>query len=208
MAKSFPQADITGIDRSPEFLDIARQHSNKISNLSFQLADLYDLPFSDNSIDFIYVRLVLMHLADPMLALNSFKRVLRPGGRLLIEDADRSCMFFEPEPQSFTNFWQKVQEGQRRLGGDPNIGRKLASLLCAADFQQLQNEVQPIVGGGAEIAFLVHTLMPSLNLYLEPAERPRGAIAISDLQALSKDRCASFYHFWFVVSGEKTTMGR
>jgi ubiquinone/menaquinone biosynthesis C-methylase UbiE len=202
MAESFPNAEVIGIDRSPELMQLASEH-NAVKNLSFQLADLYELPFLDNSFDFVYARLVFMHLTDPILALQSLKRVLRPGGRLLIEDADRDCMFFEPAPMSFRDFWQKVQAGQRRFGGDPNIGRKLAPYLKQACFQNLQIEVQPIVGGGDEIAFFVRTLLPSLNSYLEPEDRAAGEAAIDDLLKMSRDIRASFFHFWFVISGEK-----
>lgn len=203
MAKQFPQANVIGIDRSAELLQVACDHDGDVSNLSFQSADLYDLPFPDNSMDFVYARLVFMHLVDPIRALQSLKRVLRPGGRVLIEDADRDCMFFEPRPSSFNHFWQQVQAGQRRLGGDPNVGRKLASYLKEVAFQHVQIEMQPIVGGGDDIAFLVRTLLPSLNLYLPEEERAAGNRAIQDLRALSQDARACFYHLWFVVSGEK-----
>ncbi len=204
MAKYFSQATIIGIDRSEELLEIAHDTYRDTSNLSFQLADLYKLPFADNSFDFIYVRLVFMHLSEPLLAIESLKRVLRPGGRLLIEDADRDCMFFEPQPPSFQAFWQKVQEGQRRRGGDPNVGRKLASYLKASLLKNLHIEVQPIIGGGEEISFLIETLMPSLNLYLDTTERAQGEIAIKALEELAQDPCSSFYHFWFAVSAEKS----
>ncbi len=203
MAENFLQSEIIGIDRSPELLEIAQAQNRDLKNLSFQQADLYELPFADNSFDFIYARLVFMHLTDPIKALQSLKRVLRPKGRLLIEDADRDCMFFEPAPASFDNFWKKVQEGQRRLGGDPNVGRKLAPYLKQLNFQKVKIETQPIVGGGEEIEFLVRTLLPSLNIYLEPQDRSDGETAINDLLKMSEDRRASFYHFWFVVSGEK-----
>lgn len=203
IAKHFPEANVIGIDRSVEFLNIAQENYGETPNLCFQQADIYDLPFEDNQFDFIYTRLVFMHLTDSILALRNIRRVLKPGGRLLIEDADRDCMLFEPQPESFNLFWQKVQEGQRRLGGDPNIGRKLACYLKSSEFQNLQIEVQPIIGGGDEIAFLTRTLMPSLNLYLEPEDRERGAAAIRDLEKLSQEAGASFYHFWFVVSGSR-----
>lgn len=51
---------------------------------------------------------------------------------MLIEDADRNCMFFEPEPDNFSTYWKLIQEGQRRLGGDPNVGRRLATCAAAA----------------------------------------------------------------------------
>ena len=203
IAKHAKQAEVIGIDRSPELLKHAHDAYQKTSNLSFQQADLYDLPFPDNSIDFIYVRLVFMHLLDPISALLSLKRVLKPGGRLLIEDGDRDCMFFEPMPLHFQQFWQKVQEGQRRLGGDPNVGRKLGTYLKKTHFQHLQIEAQPIIGDGDDIAFLVRTLMPSLNLYLLPEERAFGELAIKELAELSRANDASFYHFWFTVSGAK-----
>ena len=100
IAKNFPQCHVTAIDRSAELLMMAHERSSaeSYSNLKFQEANLYELPFADDSFDFIYVRLVFMHLDKPHAALESLKRVLKPGGRILIEDADRDCMFFEPTP--------------------------------------------------------------------------------------------------------------
>jgi SAM-dependent methyltransferase len=203
MAQHAPKTKVLGIDRSSELLKIANEKYSHIQNLSFQEADLYDLPFSKEHFDYIYARLVFMHLNDPISALLNLKRVLRPGGTLLIEDADRDCMFFEPEPSSFKSFWQKVQDGQRRLGGDPNIGRKLAPHLKETGFHNVQIEAQPIIGNGEEIKFLARTLLRSLNLYLEPSDREEGERAIDDLIKLTQDPRASFYHFWFVVSGKK-----
>jgi len=196
-------AEVIGVDRSPELLVRARELNRGVPNLSFVEGDLYDLPFADASFDFVYARLVFMHLADPKLALANIRRVLRPGGRVLIEDADRDCMFFEPAPLTFASFWQKVQDGQRRLGGDPNVGRRLAPYLKETGFSDVRPEVQSILGGGGEIEFLASTLMPSLNIYLNPSDRAQGEVAIRDLHALARDPRSSFYHFWFAVSGGK-----
>jgi hypothetical protein len=122
----------------------------------------------------------------------------------LIEDADRDCMFFEPAPPSFAPFWNKVQEGQRRLGGDPNIGRRLATYFKQSHLEDVRVESQPIIGGGSDIQFLVRTLLPSLNTYLLPEDRAAGAHAIADLGAMALQPGAMFYHFWFVVSGKKS----
>lgn len=205
LAKLYPNAQIIGLDRSGELLEDARRNvEGAQDNLSFQEGDLYELPFADESFDFIYVRLVFMHLANPFQALKSLKRVLRSNGRILIEDADRDCMFFEPAPESFALFWKKIQEAQRVLGGDPNVGRKLAPYLKESGFSNVNIEAQPIIGGGEEIAFLVRTLLPSLNLYQESSEREAGESAIRDLERLAHDPRATFYHFWFAVSGQKS----
>jgi len=193
---------VIGLDRSPELLELARQQEYP-PNLEFAEGDVYDLPFPEASFDFVYARLVFMHLTQPRLALENILRVLKPGGRLLIEDADRDCMFFEPSTKRFQNFWVKVQEGQRKLGGDPNVGRRLATYLIEAGFQDLNIETQPIIGGGSEIKFLAETLMPSLNVYLDPSDRSEGQQAIDDLMKLSDLPTAKMYHFWFAVSGRK-----
>ncbi len=194
---------VTGIDRSEELLSVAATDTAEVRNLNFLKADVYELPFADNTFDFIYARLVFMHLSDPLKALANLHRVLKPGGRLLIEDADRDCMFFEPAPKSFSKFWERVQAGQRRQGGDPNVGRKLVPLLLQSGFTNPIVEVQPILGDGVDIEFLVRTLMPSLNIYLAPEDRAEGEQAIADLLMMSKDPLATFYHFWFIASGEK-----
>lgn len=201
MARAYSAAQITGFDRSDELLASARLQ--KEPNLTFAAGDLYHLPYKDKSFDLVYARLVFMHLTDPVAAIDELQRVLKPGGTLLIEDADRDCMFFEPSPATFPPFWRKVQEGQRRLGGDPNIGRKLASYFKQAEFQNVVVEAQPIIGGREEIQFLVRTLLPSLNTYLAPEDRVAGAQAIADLGAMATNAEAMFYHFWFVVSGKK-----
>jgi len=203
MAEHHPEARIVGLDRSPELLQAAQSSLAGLSQVDLVEGDLYDLDFAEASFDFVYARLVFMHLCDPLRALASLQRILRPGGRILIEDADRDCMFFEPRPPSFPSFWQKVQEGQSRAGGDPNVGRRLAPYLKEANFTDVRIEAQPIIGDGRDIAFLTRTLMPSLNHYLEPEDRAGGALAINDLAMLALDPRATFYHLWFAVSGTK-----
>lgn len=201
IAQYFPELAVTGVDRSPELLTEARKDAQGVT---FIEGDLYDLPFEDKSFDFIYVRLVFMHLSEPQRALKNLLRVLKPGGKILIEDADRDCMFFEPAPASFSDFWKKVQDGQRRLGGDPNVGRKLAPYFKEEGLLNVTIETQPIIGKGEEIEFLARTLLPSLNVYLQPHEREAGLSAIADLRELATKHEATFYHFWFVASGTKS----
>lgn len=55
--------------------------------------DALHLPFSDESLDFIVQSNVLHHLPNPMRALNEARRVLRPGGFLLMHEVQASVLF-------------------------------------------------------------------------------------------------------------------
>ena len=50
---------------------------NEFSNVDFQQADIFNLPFEDETFDHIFVCFVLEHLQDPIFALESLRRVLR-----------------------------------------------------------------------------------------------------------------------------------
>jgi SAM-dependent methyltransferase len=52
--------------------------------VQFALADLRQLPYDDSSIDVVYCISVLEHTRDYRTIVRDFKRVLRPGGRLII----------------------------------------------------------------------------------------------------------------------------
>jgi len=48
------------------------------------VADLHDLPLADASFDVVVCTEVLEHVAEPAVVLAELRRVLRPGGRLLV----------------------------------------------------------------------------------------------------------------------------
>jgi SAM-dependent methyltransferase len=79
LKKLFPQKKILGIDVDPENIKICADH-----NLPVQFGDLYALDIPENSIDVVFFLEVLEHLHHPALALKEIKRILRPGGKLVL----------------------------------------------------------------------------------------------------------------------------
>ena len=53
-----------------------------VTNAHFEVADVYSLPFPDGFFDAVFAHAVLMHLREPVRALEEVRRVLRPGGML------------------------------------------------------------------------------------------------------------------------------
>lgn len=70
----FPQADVTGVDLSPEMVRIA---TAKVPGVTFTPADASRLPFGDGNFDLVAQNNVPVYF-------DEIARVLAPGGRVLI----------------------------------------------------------------------------------------------------------------------------
>ncbi|MGW6501996.1 methyltransferase domain-containing protein [Nonomuraea angiospora] len=92
----------------------------------------------DEAFDLVHARLVLVHVADRERALRSMIAALKPGGRLLLEDADPalqplSSPYEHGERERLAN---RIRTGFRAMlagrGADLAYGRRLPGLLRAA----------------------------------------------------------------------------
>lgn len=75
-----------GVDISSRMIEKAIQGSSGIANVSFQVGSSDRLPFSDGFFDVIICTNSFHHYLDPLRALIEARRVLMPGGRILILD--------------------------------------------------------------------------------------------------------------------------
>jgi ubiquinone/menaquinone biosynthesis C-methylase UbiE len=75
-------ASVVGVDVAEAALERARTAH---PGLEFQLVGIdADLPFADNSFDLVWASEVIEHIGDTARFLSELRRVLLPGGRLLI----------------------------------------------------------------------------------------------------------------------------
>lgn len=101
----FSGFDYYGIDISPAYIDYAARKKRG----SFKVMDATKLEFPDNSFDDILIMAILHHLDDDKISrvLSEAKRVLRPGGKILImEDAKIAEL-----ENSAIKFFQKFDKG-------------------------------------------------------------------------------------------------
>lgn len=81
-------AKVTGLDRSPEMLRLARARLQDLPTDRFELVrgDFTDLPFDGANFDTVLLHQVLHYAQAPELVLAEAARVTCPGGRLAIID--------------------------------------------------------------------------------------------------------------------------
>jgi ubiquinone/menaquinone biosynthesis C-methylase UbiE len=88
-----------GIDPAPEMLAVARRKASRAGlEIDFRVGVIESLPFQDEVFDAVTSSLMMHHLPEHVRVkgLAEIKRVLKPGGRLLIADMMRpSASFFK-----------------------------------------------------------------------------------------------------------------
>jgi SAM-dependent methyltransferase len=108
-----PGVDLTGIELSPQMLQIARRRADEVGVAAdLREGDAHDLPFPDDAFDSVVCTYSLCNIPDPRRAIAEMDRVLRPGGRLILVDHVRS----ESRPM----FWlqKAIEVITIRLDGD------------------------------------------------------------------------------------------
>jgi SAM-dependent methyltransferase len=175
-----PSGRVVGIDFDLELLELARLDAKTagIENVEFRAGDAR-AP-EGGPYDLITARFLLMHLAEPEQVLAALVGVLRPGGRLVIEDTDFTGLFTIPTVPSFVRGVEVYRETLRRAGGDADIAQRLPHLLRDAGLvDRTLNVIQPIVNGGEQAQ-----LFPNTLAMMTPRIVERGVMSAPDLAVL------------------------
>lgn len=85
-------------DCSVELLEIAKRHYG--NHYRFEKFDACELPFTENVFDVILILEAIYYIPSIHIFLNECRRVLRPGGKLLIATANKDLYDFNPSPLS------------------------------------------------------------------------------------------------------------
>jgi SAM-dependent methyltransferase len=137
LARRSPGARFTSVDVSAESVAEAQRATEAagLTNVQFQQADIFDLPFAAASFDHVFVCFVLEHLSRPVEALAILKGLLRPGGTMTVIEGDHGSTYFHPDSSAAHRAIQCQVELQRLAGGNALIGRQLYPLMVSAGLE-------------------------------------------------------------------------
>ena len=167
-----PDGRVIGIDMDEIKLALGRETADDgaVRNVEFRAADVSDWTETD-AFDVVYCRFLLQHLSDPLDLLRNMWAAVKPGGALVVEDADFDAVFCDP-PNDGHEFWKRTYcRALERRGGDPLLGRKLYRYFIESDIPSPQlNVVQ-----------LAHSSGEGKTLALSTLEATADAIVAEDV---------------------------
>lgn len=175
LAKNNPEAEITSVDISSESLGKARENVRKkgIENVRFLQADIFSLPFEEESFDHIFVCFVLEHLPNPAEALKNLKKVLKPGGTVTVVEGDHGSCYFYPEGENALKAWRCLIRVQAYMKGNSLIGRQLYPLLQESGFKDIKVEPRMVYVDSSKPelvdGFILKTIIPMVEGVREQA---------------------------------------
>jgi ubiquinone/menaquinone biosynthesis C-methylase UbiE len=140
IARSFPRAEVVGVDLRDGYLDFARARARdeNIRNITFRHGDVFALPFPDATFDVVWSKYLLQWLKEPRSALAELKRVTRPGGFVV------SCDYAGFAVEHFPVDRQLDRRIREVIGQmvDCNIGRKVAPFMISLGFKDVQVDME------------------------------------------------------------------
>jgi ubiquinone/menaquinone biosynthesis C-methylase UbiE len=158
-----------GVDCEPAMLAAAR---SRFPNLDVRAADAADLPLGDGEAHGYRADKVYHVVPDPHAALAEARRVLAPGGRIVLLGQDWDTLVIDSDQAELT---RRIVHARADTIAHPRIARAYRTLLRDTGFHDVELEVHTAI-------FTDATLLPVLAGHIAAA---RESGAISDDEAAS-----------------------
>lgn len=179
----------TGVDLSPDMLARARELA---PDLELIHADAADLPLPDHAYDVVVCQQGLQFMPDPAAAVREMRRVLVPGGRLLV--AVWRDVTFSPGFAAYVEMLDRHlgAEASAVLRGPFSMGdaEVVRALLTSAGFQRPHVSVEILTArfGSAEQLFVEEVAATPLAELVIAAGAGKQQAMAADLAELLADR--------------------
>ena len=120
---------VIAVDHSPKMVEFGAQlaKDHDLPNLEYRLGDIEKIPIDERSIDLVIFSQALHHAARPPRALAEARRIIRPGGTLVILDLLQHA--FDKARDLYSDIWLGFAEAE------------LAEMIEAAGFSKIETVI-------------------------------------------------------------------
>ena len=144
------EGEVLGTDIDATLLEAARGFvdAEKLGNVEVRRDDLFASQLEPNSFDLVHARFQLAPLGRAEEQITLYRRLVRPGGWLVLEEPDTSSWHFNPPAPAAQRLIALILEAFRAAGGNFDMGRELPALLGKHGLApQIRAEVEALPPG-------------------------------------------------------------
>jgi SAM-dependent methyltransferase len=139
-----PSGQVVGTDIDESLLDAAGSflEAEAISNVELVVDDLFESKLEPQSFDLVHARYQIAPLGRGREQMASYRRLVRPGGSLVLEEWDLGSWHFNPPAPAAEQLIRLLSEIFAALGGE--AGRGLPELLRGIGIEEPEIDAQVI----------------------------------------------------------------
>jgi len=193
LLRRFPRLKATCIDINDAQLEAARR---TLGDLDYARGrhevlkmNAEKMSFPDSTYGAAFVCWVMEHMPNPMRVLSEIRRVLKPGGRVVITEVMNFSYFLDPYCPAIWKFWMMFNDFQYDRGGDPFVGVKLGTFLRDAGFTDVRTNVKLMFADKREPELRTKLLRDREELMLSAADEllKSGQVDVELVEAMKKE---------------------
>lgn len=126
---------VIAVDQSEAMLDEMKKKFEKSDVVQYRRGDFDKLPFTDESVDYVFANMYLHHVDIPQVAIKEMARIMKPGGKLVITDMDEHDFEFLRKEQHdrWLGFKRQDVENWFEEAGLKNVQVECMEEECCAD---------------------------------------------------------------------------
>ncbi len=142
--KRFKNCKATALEIDPYLFEILSKNAQQDGKQLYTplQGSIYDIDMPDESVDFAVTRLVVEHLQDPYKAFSELRRILKPGGILVVVSNDFAYhVLTYPVIPELDEMFAAYNKSRFNEGGNPLVGRQLPLFFERAGFKNVDIEI-------------------------------------------------------------------
>ncbi|MDT0678145.1 class I SAM-dependent methyltransferase [Autumnicola musiva] len=147
------KAEITAVDNDRKWhlgnTELQQYFQSVEQNFTLMAGDAQNLPFPDNSFEFVTCQTVLIHLPEPEKAIKEMKRILTDNGLLLCVEPNNIVQSLVKNSISKNDSIEEtldhikyrliIEKGKRKLGrGDNSLGDLLPGMFATEELREIE----------------------------------------------------------------------
>jgi len=202
---TFPLAEITGpnglaagVDISSAMIEAANGRRAGRAGIEFQIGQAGAIPYPDHFFDAARCERVFLYLPDRLAAIREMKRVVKPGGTIVLLDTELDCTAVYSNKPALT---RKMTSLVAATIANPNSARDLPALARQAGLKDVKVEVSAI---STPHEFFLRVMAGAVAGAVEKGMASRAEVGEWLEEQAALNESGDFLQLWFYVMASGT----